>query len=72
MINDSMGFGRFQTAIFTPPALIPAQKKAELRTKGPIANTLLKIIDFGLSKCFDQGATWINGQLIGQGQDAAG
>ena len=27
----------------------------ELRTKGPIANTLLKIIDFGLSKCFDEG-----------------
>lgn len=24
-------------------------------TNGPIANTLLKIIDFGLSKCFDQG-----------------
>eukprot|EP00435_Cladocopium_sp_Y103_P008945 s1987_g2.t1 len=24
-------------------------------TKGPIANTLLKIIDFGLSKCFDEG-----------------
>ncbi len=36
----------------------------ELRTKGPIANTLLKIIDFGLSKCFDEGVLQIKKPVV--------
>ena len=42
------------------------QRLPELRTKGPIANTLLKIIDFGLSKCFDEGAPWMFCQKMSQ------